>query len=115
MSVDMKQAIELDINEPANFDFTNEEFKEMNKYNEFLLSKSLSKFSSNNTGINLIQNPNVGRGGGGAGSCPFLNKKCFRDIETRFIPHYEMKDLIYYPYEFFFDLINYKTNDLVNK
>ena len=110
----MKQAIELDINEPANFDFTNEEFKEMNKYNEFLLSKSLSKFTSNNTGINLIQNPH-GERGGGAGSCPFLNKKCFRDIETRFIPHYEMKDLIYYPYEFFFDLINYKTNDLVNK
>ena len=113
MSVDMKQAIELDINEPANFDFTNEEFKEMNKYNEFLLSQSLSKFSSNNNAINLVQNPHGGERG--AGGCPFLNKKCFRDIETRFIPHYEMKDLIYYPYEFFFDLINYKTNDLVNK
>ena len=111
----MKQAIELDINEPANFDFTNEEFKEMNKYNEFLLSKSLSKFSLNNKAINFMPNPHGGRGGGGAGSCPFLNRKCFRDIETRFIPHYEMKDLIYYPYEFFFDLINYKTNDLVNK
>ena len=113
MSVDMKQAIELDINEPANFDFTNEEFKEMNKYNEFLLSQSLSKFSSNNNAINLVQNLHGGERG--AGGCPFLNKKCFRDIETRFIPHYEMKDLIYYPYEFFFDLINYKTNDLVNK
>ena len=113
MSVDMKQAIELDINEPANFDFTNEEFKEMNKYNEFLLSQSLSKFSSNNKAINFTQNPQGG--GRGAGGCPFLNKKCFRDVETRFIPHYEMKDLIYYPYEFFFDLINYKTNDLVNK
>ena len=111
----MKQAIELDINEPANFDFTNEEFKEMNKYNEFLLSKSLSKFSLNNKAINFMPNPHGGHGGGGAGSCPFLNRKCFRDIETRFIPHYEMKDLIYYPYEFFFDLINYKTNDLVNK
>ena len=109
----MKQAIELDINEPANFDFTNEEFKEMNKYNEFLLSQSLSKFSSNNNTINLVQNPHGGERG--AGGCPFLNKKCFRDIETRFIPHYEMKDLIYYPYEFFFDLINYKTKDLVNK
>ena len=113
MSVAMKQAIELDINEPANFDFTNEEFKEMNKYNEFLLSQSLSKFSSNNNAINLVQNLHGGERG--AGGCPFLNKKCFRDIETRFIPHYEMKDLIYYPYEFFFDLINYKTNDLVNK
>ena len=111
----MKQAIELDINEPANFDFTNEEFKEMNKYNEFLLSKSLSKFSLNNKAINFMPNPHGGHGGGGAGTCPFLNRKCFRDIETRFIPHYEMKDLIYYPYEFFFDLINYKTNDLVNK
>ena len=113
MSVDMKQAIELNINEPANFDFTNEEFKEMNKYNEFLLSQSLSKFSSNNNAINLVQNLHGGERG--AGGCPFLNKKCFRDIETRFIPHYEMKDLIYYPYEFFFDLINYKTNNLVNK
>ena len=108
----MKQAIELNINEPANFDFTNEEFKEMNKYNEFLLSKSLSKFSLNNNAINQIPNSkNIS----GAGSCPFLNKKCFRDIETRFMPHYEMNDLIYYPYEFFFDLINYKTKDLVNK
>ena len=108
----MKQAIELNINEPADFDFTNEEFKEMNKYNEFLLSKSLSKFSLNNNAINQIPNSkNIS----GAGSCPFLNKKCFRDIETRFMPHYEMNDLIYYPYEFFFDLINYKTKDLVNK
>ena len=109
----MKQAIELNINEPVNFDFSNEEFKEMNKYNEFLLSKSLSKFSiNNNNSLNIDQNPNNQRG---ASSCPFLNRKCFRDIETRFIPHYEMNDLIYYPYEFFFDLINYKTKDLMNK
>ena len=108
----MKQAIELNINEPVNFDFSNEEFKEMNKYNEFLLSKSLSKFSiNNNNTLNISQNPIQQ----GASSCPFLNKKCFRDIETRFIPHYEMNDLIYYPYEFFFDLINYKTKDLMNK
>ena len=108
----MKQAIELNINEPVNFDFSNEEFKEMNKYNEFLLSKSLSKFSiNNNNTLNISQNPIQQ----GASSCPFLNKKCFRDIETRFIPHYEMRDLIYYPYEFFFDLINYKTKDLMNK
>ena len=108
----MKQAIELNINEPVNFDFSNEEFKEMNKYNEFLLSKSLSKFSiNNNNTLNISQNPIQQ----GASSCPFLNKKCFRDIETRFIPHYEMHDLIYYPYEFFFDLINYKTKDLMNK
>ena len=111
----MKQAIELNINEPANFDFTNEEFKEMNKYNEFLLSKSLSKISMNNNAISQIPNPHNFSQMKGAGGCPFLNKKCFRDIETRFIPHYEMKDLIYYPYEFFFDLINYKTKDLVNK
>ena len=111
----MKQAIELNINEPANFDFTNEEFKEMNKYNEFLLSKSISKISMNNNAINQIPNPHNFSQMKGAGGCPFLNKKCFRDIETRFIPHYEMKDLIYYPYEFFFDLINYKTKDLVNK
>jgi len=108
----MKQAIELNINEPVNFDFSNEEFKEMNKYNEFLLSKSLSKFSiNNNNTLNISQNPIQQ----GASSCPFLNKKCFRDIETRFIPHYEMHDLIYYPYEFFFDLINYKTKELMNK
>ena len=108
----MKQAIELNINEPVNFDFSNEEFKEMNKYNEFLLSKSLSKFSINNNNTLNISKNQIQQG---AGSCPFLNKKCFRDIETRFIPHYEMKDLIYYPYEFFFDLINYKTKDLMNK
>ena len=111
----MKQAIELNINEPVNFDFSNEEFKEMNKYNEFLLSKSLSKFSiNNNNSLNIDQNPNSNNQRG-ASSCPFLNRKCFRDIETRFIPHYEMNDLIYYPYEFFFDLINYKTKDLMNK
>ena len=84
----------------------------MNKYNEFLLSKSLSKFSINNNNTLNISKNQIQQG---AGSCPFLNKKCFRDIETRFIPHYEMKDLIYYPYEFFFDLINYKTKDLMNK
>ena len=111
----MKQAIELNINEPSNFDFTNEEFKEMNKYNEFLLSKSLSKISGNNNAISQVNNPHNFSGMKGAGACPFLNRKCFRDIETRFIPHYEMKDLIFYPYEFFFDLINYKTKDLVNK
>ena len=55
----MKQAIELNINEPANFDFTNEEFKEMNKYNEFLLSKSLSKISMNNNAISQIPNPHI--------------------------------------------------------
>ena len=116
MSVNMKQAIELNINEPANFDFTNEEFKEMNKYNEFLLTKSLSKISSNNNSISQLSSPhNSVQNKGGAGSCPFLNRKTFRDIETRFMPHYEMKDLIFYPYEFFFDLINYKTKDLMNK
>ena len=51
----------------------------------------------------------------GAGGCPFLNKSTFRDIETLILPHYEMKNLIFYPYDFFFDLINYKTKDLVNK
>ena len=110
----MKQAIELDINEPTNFDFTNEEFKEMNKYNDFLLNESLSKISKNNTKITHVVNPNYSSTKG-AGGCPFLNKKCFRDIETRFIPHYEMNNLIYYQYDFFFDLINYKTKDLVNK
>ena len=116
MSVDIKQAIELNINdnEQANFDFSNEEFKEMNKYNEFLLSKSLSKISGNNNAISQMSNAHPHMRGG-AGSCPFLNRKAFRDVETRFIPHYEMKDLIFYPYEFFFDLINYKTNDLINK
>ena len=111
----MKQAIELNINEPANFDFNNEEFKEMNKYNEFLLSKSLSKISGNNNAISQVTHPHNFSNMKGAGGCPFLNRKCFRDIETRFIPHYEMRDLIFYPYEFFFDLINYKTKDLVNK
>ena len=115
MSLNLKQAIELNINEPANFDFTNEEFKEMNKYNEFLLSKSLSKISGNNNAIKQVNSPHNFSHMKGAGACPFLNRKCFRDIETRFIPHYEMKDLIFYPYEFFFDLINYKTNDLINK
>ena len=114
MSVNMKQAIELDINEPTNFDFTNEEFKEMNKYNDFLLTESLSKISKNNTSLTQIPNPNFSSSKG-VGGCPFLNRKCFRDIETRFIPHYEMNNLIYYPYDFFFDLINYKTKDLVNK
>ena len=38
MSADMKQAIELNINESNNYDFSNEQFQEMNKYNDFLLS-----------------------------------------------------------------------------
>ena len=111
----MKQAIKLDINE-SNYDFSKEEFEEMNKYNDFLLSKSLSKFSTNNMSITQI--PSSSRKPGaqaGAGGCPFLNKNTFRDIETPILPHYEMKNLIYYPYDFFFDLINYKTNDLINK
>ena len=49
----MKQAIKLDINE-SNYDFSKEEFQEMNKYNDFLLSKSLAKFSTNNMSITQI-------------------------------------------------------------
>ena len=117
MSVDMKQAIKLDINE-SNYDFSKEEFQEMNKYNDFLLSKSLAKFSTNNMSISQIPSSSgrVGSSaGGGRGGCPFLNRNTFRDIETPILPHYEMKNLIYYPYDFFFELINYKTNDLINK
>ena len=117
MSVDMKQAIELSINdETNNYDFSNEQFQEMNKYNDFLLSQSIAKFSSNNMSINQIpksnNNSNFSKGAGG---CPFLNKNTFRDIETLILPHYEMQNLIFYPYDFFFDLINYKTKDLINK
>ena len=54
MSVDMKQAIELNVNE-SNYDFSKEEFQEMNKYNEFLLSKSLAKFSISSYKILSIQ------------------------------------------------------------
>ena len=120
MSVNMKQAIELNINESNNYDFSKEEFQEMNKYNDFLLSKSIAKFSSNNMSMSLskTQAQNLPQGGNpsrGAGGCPFLNRNTFRDIEKLILPHYEMKNLIFYPYEFFFDLINYKTKDLVNK
>ena len=116
MSADMKQAIELNINESNNYDFSNEQFQEMNKYNDFLLSKSLAKFSSNNMSISQIPKyPEGGNQSRGAGGCPFLNKHTFRDIETLILPHYEMKNLIFYPYDFFFDLINYKTKDLINK
>jgi hypothetical protein len=90
----------------------------MNKYNDFLLSKSLAKFSTNNMSISQIPSSSgrVGSSaGGGRGGCPFLNRNTFRDIETPILPHYEMKNLIYYPYDFFFELINYKTNDLINK
>ena len=114
----MKQAIELNINESNNYDFSNEQFQEMNKYNDFLLSKSIAKFSSNNMSMSLSQTPKSPHGTNpprGAGGCPFLNKNTFRDIETLILPHYEMKNLIFYPYDFFFDLINYKTKDLVNK
>jgi len=116
MSVNMKQAIELNINESNNYDFSNEAFEEMNKYNDFLLDKSLAKFSKNNLSITQSSNPSNSSGRPkGAGGCPFLNKNTFRDIETIILPHYEMKNLIFYPYDFFFDLINYKTKDLVNK
>ena len=111
----MKQAIELNVNE-SNYDFSKEEFQEMNKYNEFLLSKSLAKFSTNNMSISQIPSASSGsKASKGAGGCPFLNKHTFRDIETPILPHYEMKNLIFYPYDFFFDLINYKNNDLINK
>ena len=112
----MKQAIELNINENNNYDISNEQFHEMNKYNDFLLNESLAKFSTNNMSINQI--PKYPQGSNrpkGAGGCPFLNKNTFRDIETLILPHYEMKNLIFYPYDFFFDLINYKTKDLINK
>ena len=112
MSADMKQAIELNINESNNYDFSNEAFEEMNKYNDFLLNKSLAKFDKNNLSIKQTSQSSRPRGAGG---CPFLNRNTFRDIETLFLPHYEMKNLIYYPYDFFFDLINYKTKDLVMK
>ena len=116
MSVNMKQAIELNINEGNNYDFSNEAFEEMNKYNDFLLDKSLAKFSKNNLSITQSSNPTNSSGKSrGAGGCPFLNRSTFRDIETVILPHYEMKNLIFYPYDFFFDLINYKTKDLVNK
>ena len=116
MSVNMKQAIELNINESNNYDFSNEAFEEMNKYNDFLLDKSLAKFSKNNLSIKQSSNPsNSSDRPRGAGGCPFLNRNTFRDIETVILPHYEMKNLIFYPYDFFFDLINYKTKDLVNK
>ena len=112
----MKQAIELNINENNNYDFSNEQFQEMNKYNDFLLNESLAKFSTNNMSINQIpKSPHGSNHPKGAGGCPFLNKNTFRDIETLILPHYEMKNLIFYPYDFFFDLINYKTKDLVNK
>jgi len=112
----MKQAIELNINEGNNYDFSNEAFEEMNKYNDFLLDKSLAKFSKNNLSITQSSNPTNSSGKSrGAGGCPFLNRSTFRDIETVILPHYEMKNLIFYPYDFFFDLINYKTKDLVNK
>ena len=118
MSADLKQAIELNINESNNYDFSNEQFREMNKYNDFLLSKSIAKFSSNNMSMSLPKmqkSPHGTNPTRGAGGCPFLNKNTFRDIETLILPHYEMKNLIFYPYDFFFDLINYKTKDLVNK
>ena len=113
----MKQAIELSINdETNNYDLSNEQFKEMNKYNDFLLSKSIAKFSSNNMSINQIpKSINNTNSSKGAGGCPFLNKNTFRDIETLILPHYELKNLIFYPYDFLFDLINYKTKDLINK
>ena len=103
-SQDKPQSIQLSINEDTRPTFPNAQFEEMNKYNDFLLSKSLSKFSKKIS----IQNKS-------ASSCPFLNKNTFRDIETAIYPHYEIKNLIYYPYDFFFDNINYKTNDLINK
>ena len=112
----MKQAIELNINESNNYDFSNEAFEEMNKYNDFLLDKSLAKFSKNNLSITQTSSPsNSSNRPRGAGGCPFLNRNTFRDIESVILPHYEMKNLIFYPYDFFFDLINYKTKDLVNK
>ena len=99
----MKQAIELSINdETNNYDLSNEQFKEMNKYNDFLLSKSIAKFSSNNMSINQIpKSINNTNSSKGAGGCPFLNKNTFRDIETLILPHYELKNLIFYPYDFF--------------
>ena len=98
------QFVQLNINEETAPSFPNTQFEEMNKYNDFLLSKSLSKFSKKNS----AQKKSIS-------SCPFLNKNTFRDIETPIYPHYEIKNLIYYPYDFFFDNINYKTNDLIAK
>ena len=99
MSVDMKQAIEININEVNNYNYSNEQFQEMNKYNEFLLSESLAKFSSNNMSISKIPKTQIGnKSQRGAGGCPFLNRNTFRDIETLFLPHYEMKNLIFLKY-----------------